>query len=288
MINVTPAVQDVLDSGSAWFADLYTFTLMSGAVLRYTSADAKVDWDGQTWLSATAAGAPLITRGSITFEAGLAVDQLELDIATDSTMLVGGLTWPAAIRAGLFDGASVSLNRAVGALNGPVAGIIPRFAGKVGPTNPGRGSSKMVVESLLAHLRAPVPRNTYQPSCANTLYDAACGLARSARETTVTVASVSADGLTIGLTGSLTAAAFEAGFARPVTGPAGNTGQQVTIKSNTVNSLLLLYPFPVALSQGDQIAIAPGCQKTLAACTAYANTARFRGHPHVPVPETVL
>lgn len=288
MISVTQAVQDVLDSGSAWFADLFTFTLRSGLVLRYTSADADVVWGGYTWQSKTVNGTPLIERGGITFDTGLAVDQLELSIHTDASMTVSGLPWPHAIRAGLLDGAEVILSRAVGPIGGAVAGVIPRFTGKVGPCNPGRVVSTLTVESLLAYLRAPVPRNVYQPACSNTVYDSGCGLDRVSRETAVTVTSVSDDGLNIGVSGTHTADFYLGGFALFLTGASGNLNQQVTIKSNSANSLVLLYPFPVALQVGNTLALAPGCQKTLAACTAYGNLARFRGHPHVPVPETLI
>lgn len=287
MISVTPEVEAVLASDAAWYADLFTITLVSGAVLRYTTADIDVKWAGETWLARTVDGAPLFERGDITFEAGLTVDQLEMTIQSDSTMTVSSLPWPQALRVGLLDGADVAVVRAVGFLGAGVAGIIPRFTGKVGPSNPGRMTSTVTVDSLLAYLRAPVPRNVYQPSCANTVYDTACGLNRAAHESTVTVTSVSADGLTIGISGTLTASAYVAGFAR-FTGLGGNVSQQVTIKDNGTGTLTLLYPFPAALVVGNTLAIAPGCAKTMAACTGYSNLPRFRGHPHVPVPETML
>jgi uncharacterized phage protein (TIGR02218 family) len=288
MITVTQPVADLLASGQAWYADLYTFRLVSGLVLRYTTADIDVSWAGNTWLSRNLDGSPLIERGDITFSLGLEVDSLELTISTDDSMTVSGLSWPHAIRVGLFDGAEVELVRAVGPLAGGVTGVIPRFTGKVGPCDPGRGKSKVTVESLLAYLRAPVPRNVYQPSCANVVYDAACGLSRAASETTVTVTSVSADGLTIGLANSLTSGRYLAGFARFVAADVGNAGQIVTVADNSANALTLLYPFPDDLLPGDLLAIAPGCAKSMSACVAFGNLQRFRGHPHVPVPETML
>lgn len=284
MIPVTPEVQAVLATGAAWYADLYTFALTSGLTLRYTTADIDVSWDGDTWLSR----GPLLSRGSLTYDTGLQVDQLEITVHTDATLTVSGLPWPHAIRAGLLDGAEVRLDRAISTLGGAVAGIVPRFTGRVGPSNPGRTVSTLTVESLLAYLRAPVPRNVYQPACANTMYDAACGLNRASNETVVTITTVSLDGHTLGITGAHLADAYLGGFARITASAAGNQGQQVTVKANGPNSLTLLYPFPVLPAPGDQLALAPGCAKTMAACTAYGNLPRFRGHPHVPVPETML
>lgn len=289
MISVTPEVEAVMASDSVWYADLFTFTLLSGDVLRYTSADCDVTWGGHTWLSRTFDGAPLIERGDITFETGLTVDQLDITVYTDEAMTISGLPWPHAIRVGLLNGARVELSRAVSLLGQPVAGIIPRFVGKVGPCNPGRMHSTITVESLLAYLRAPVPRNVYQPSCSNTIYDAACGINRAAHETVVTITSVSADGLTIGISGAtLAAGAYVGGFARFTGSAGGNANQQVTVKSNTASTLTLLYPFPSDLVITQQLAIAPGCAKTLDACRGYSNISFFRGQPHVPVPETSL
>lgn len=289
MIVVTPEVEAVMASGNAWYADLFTFRLLSGVVLHYTSADINVVWDGNTFLSKTLDGAPLIERGEITFETGLTVDQLEITIYTDESMTISGLKWPHAIRVGLLNGAEVEVSRAVAAIGEPIAGIIPRFVGKVGPCNPGRMLSTITVESPLAYLSAPTPRNVYQPSCSNTVYDNACGLNRAARETVVTVASVSADGLTVNVTGaSLADAAYVGGFARFATTNGGNVSQQVTIADNDGNEVTFLYPFPADLLIGDQLALAPGCPKTMNGCNAFGNIVRFRGDPHVPVPETAI
>lgn len=291
MIPVTDEVRAVLDSGAAWFADLYTIRLLSGETLRITSADINVRWDGEVWQSPAQANVPAIERGEITFEIGLTVDQLSITLDHTPDMLLSGMPWAMAIRVGLLDAAEVELVRAVGHFgSGVVAGIIPRFTGKVGPTDPGRSRSTVVVDSLLAYLRAPVPRNLYQPSCGNTVYDSACGLNRPSRETHVTVTSVSPDGLTVGISGAtLVANKYQAGFAR-YTSLGSNVAQEVTVWGNTSNTVTLLYPFPAPLLVGNTLALAPGCPKTITACQAFDAgwKDRFRGHPHVPVPETTL
>jgi hypothetical protein len=52
----------------------------------------------------------------------------------------------------------------------------------------------------------------------------------------------------------------------------------------------LIAPFPTAPASGDAFQIYPGCDKTLDAngCAKFANTARFRGFPYVPSPETAV
>lgn len=290
MIQLTAPVLTVLASGIAWYADLYTFTLHTGEVIRITSSDHDISWDGQVWASPAQSGAPLIERGDITFEAGLTVDQLTLTVYSDAGSKVSGMSWPAALRVGLFDGADVILQRAIGPLGGDVVGVIPRFAGKVGPCVPGRVSSTITVDSMLAYLRAPVPRNVYQPGCANTMYDAACGLNRAAYESIVTVVSITADALTVAVTPAMTASRYLGGFARFV-GTGANAGQQVTVSDNSESALSLLSAFPAPLSVGQTLAVAPGCSKSMAACEAHDATGwrdRYRGYPYVPEPETQL
>lgn len=282
----TQAVTAVKASGAAWRAELITFTLISGQVLRYTLADIDIAWNGNIWQSAAPYKAPIIERGEISFKAGLEVGQMDLTLTADETMTVLGLPWPHALRSGLLDGADVALSRAVGYLGGSVVGVTPRFTGKVGPCNIGRYQSTITVDSLLAYLRAPVPRNVYQASCTNILYDSACGLNRAAFERTVTVQSVSDDRLTISLVGNVQAGMYASGIARFL-GNGSNSGQQVTIRDNTATTLTLLYPFPDVISIGRQLALAPGCQKTRDSCNNFGNIARFRGQPHVPVPETM-
>lgn len=293
MIAVTEAVQAVLDSGAAWYADLYTFTLVSGQVVRITSADINVTWEGNTWLSKTRAAVPIVERGDIAFDLGLSVDQLELTMYHDLDTTISGMTWPMALRVGLLDAAEVDYVRAVGHFgSGEVAGVIPRFAGKIGPTDPGRTMSTLTVDSHIADLQAPVPRNVFQPSCSKTIYSPSCGINRASREVHVTIASVSPDGLTVGITGAaLVPGKYLAGFARFTGLAESNANQQVTVWDNDASSVTLLYPFPDLLSIGQTLALAPGCIKSIAACTEFDPAGwrdRFGGHPHVPVPETVL
>jgi hypothetical protein len=55
-------------------------------------------------------------------------------------------------------------------------------------------------------------------------------------------------------------------------------------------TIALLAPFPNAAAAGDAFTIYPGCDKTLDAngCAKFANTARFKGYPYVPDPQTAV
>ena len=70
-----------------------------------------------------------------------------------------------------------------------------------------------------------------------------------------------------------------AGFARSVrawTAPSGGGAGAFT----------LLSPFPFAPAPGDTFTAYPGCDKQLATCALFSNSANFGGMPFIPAPET--
>ena len=87
-------------------ADLFTFELRSGTVLRYTSADISLTING---IAYSALG-PLIERGSTSTSVGLDVDVLDMTIHATSTDLVDGVPFTRAALTGAFDGAEVTLD----------------------------------------------------------------------------------------------------------------------------------------------------------------------------------
>ena len=53
------------------------------------------------------------------------------------------------------------------------------------------------------------------------------------------------------------------------------------------STLSLLEPMPFDVLPGDYFIAYPGCDKTLATCTAFGNAPQFGGEPFIPVPETL-
>jgi len=86
----TPELIALLGSSTQFImADLYTITLASGTVLRYTSADVDTSHAGQTF----SARGPLIRRGQVRTVLGLEVDTLDITInasTTDSAHIIDG------------------------------------------------------------------------------------------------------------------------------------------------------------------------------------------------------
>lgn len=266
------------------YADLYTFTLQGGGIVRYTSADVQIVYGGNTF-----ARGPLISRSRTKLSIGISVDDLEVNISADSTVQVNGKALMTFLASGGLDGARLKLERAFMAdWSTAPAGTLVMFAGRVSDVTMGRYEARLVVRSDTELLDVKVPKNLYQPGCMNTLYDAACGKSRAALTVANAVAAAPAPTKSVfGSTLGQAASYFDLGVVTFTSG--ANSGISRTVKSFAAGGqVTLIAPFPFAPSAGDTFTIYPGCDKTQATCNSrFANLPRFRGQPFIPVPETV-
>jgi hypothetical protein len=170
--------------GNFWVADLFTFTLISGGTLRFTSFDQDVTVGGNTFSSL----GPFLNRTRIRSKIGLEVDDLDIEVVaapTNQLTVPGSGSQPvlAAIRAGVFDSARVLIERLfIPAISPSIdvsLGTIVMFAGSVGTATVRRASATLQVKSHLELLDVQMPRNLYQPGCRHTLFDSGCTLLKS-------------------------------------------------------------------------------------------------------------
>jgi uncharacterized phage protein (TIGR02218 family) len=264
-------------------ADLYTFTLLDGAVLRYTSADVPVPVNGITW-----GLGPIIKRARTQISIGINVDELDVNLSADASVQVAGKPLMAFIANGGLNGARLKLERAFRAnWVSPVVGTLILFTGRVSQVGMGRYEARIGVRSDTELLDVKVPKNLYQPGCMNTLYDGTCGLSQASL--TVSNAVTASPAPTVSFFDSTLGQAsgyFELGVVTFTSG--ANAGLSRTVKTHTTGGrITTIAPFPAAPAVGDTFNISPGCDKTVSRCTALGNVIRFRGQPFVPVPETV-
>lgn len=288
MKTASPTLITLLSTARAfWMADLYTFTLVDGTVLRHTSADIDITVDGRTFLHT----GPIIRRGRIRVAIGVSVDQLDLSISADATTLLSGLPWLQAISNGALDGAVVDLERAFAAspddaIAGTIAGAVLLFSGRVSDTSTDSITAKVSVRSFMELLNTPLPRNLYQPPCGNTLYDTGCGVSKAAFSVAGAVASGSTRQV---LNCALANAAGYFDIGEIVMTSGQNLGVIRTVKTYTPGVVNLAYPLPKPVTVGDTFTISPGCDLREVTCdTKFGNKPRFRGTPYVPVPETAI
>jgi uncharacterized phage protein (TIGR02218 family) len=275
-------------------ADLLTIILAGGTTYRFTSAPTNINSTSQAagpsdpTVYTFTSGGVTFTRGLTKIIVGLQVDDLALTLLTSPTRdTLGGIPWPAAARNGALDGARIVLERAfMPTWNDTSAGTLILFAGTVGPIQCTRSQIAVTVKSNINVLSNPMPRNTYQPGCIHTLYDAGCTLLQA----TFTVTNAAIAGSTASLVKSTLAAAsayYDQGVITFTSGVNNGLSRPVTSYSHTNGAVSVAPPFPAVPGVGDTFSIYPGCDKSQGTCSAkFANLAHFRGYPYIPVPET--
>jgi uncharacterized phage protein (TIGR02218 family) len=293
--TISAGLQTILAGNQFLVAELYSFTLIDGTVLRYGDYEPALPV-----LSANGhdypAGGLKFTRTRARQALGLEVGELDLEIFADpddSTSHVNGVSFQEFVRGGGLDGALVRVDRCFMSIWGDCAtnGTLPwivdsRFSVSV----LGRTTIKPTVKDLTELLNITMPRDVYQPGCLNTLYDLdTCTLVKSSFKVLGAV--------TAGSTASLIKtdvtshpSVFTLGTIKFTSGT--NDGLVRTVKNHfdnglSIGQLTVSLPLLAAPAVGDTFEAYPGCDKTQATCLAkFSNLANFRGQPFIPVPET--
>lgn len=271
-------------------ADLYTFTLGNGTVLRYTSAQQAIVHNGNTYLAAFLDSAPGFRRGNTSCSIGLNVDTLEVDILYDAATRINGLTPGAFVQAGGFDNAMLEVDVALAPnWTNPVAnGVVNLFTGIVSDITADAGMVKLNVSSQLIRLGTSFPRNYLLPQCNNALFDTVCALNAA---TYAVNGTVSGTGTLTTFNSNLTQADSYFALGRVVWLTGANAGLTSRVKAyaHASGAFTITYPLAQAPANGDTFTAYPGCDKTRGTngCAKFNNLIHFRGFPYVPTPETL-
>ncbi len=316
MRPATPALAAFLAAKrNAVVVDLYTFSLAGGMVLRYTAGNLPLAIPATSFADANSlnygtsgtrnfAVGPRFGRSKVTTKIGVEPTELDIAVYAGPNDLIGSFTWPAAVEAGFFDGATVELDRFVmppggDGVAGPVdtsLGAVVWFYGRVGEVEAGRSSIAVKVKSLLNLIaRQQMPRRLYQSSCTHVFGDAMCGYDRvNGRNAAVVATGAGATTITAIAGSSQTDIVVAAGVAgyygfgtcTGLTGAnAGISRGIISVATPTVIGLMQPFPFPIAA--GDTFQLLPGCDhNVIGTCRSpFNNLARFGGMPFIPPPE---
>jgi hypothetical protein len=314
--GVTPALVALLQGPAPVLAaDLYQFTLASGQLLCYGTADVAIVYGGNSY-----GGSVRFDRSQISLKAGLETDTLSVKCYATSDDLVNGVPFHQWLRQGGLDNADLLLRRAFfplpagwfaggwmnppGWLGGPLtapAGVIWLFDGLVTQVVTGGLQAEIKIDSHLYCLDRKIPRNIYQHLCNHTpelavpqpgqyLYGSGCGLLAAAYAAPGLVAAGSTIfQLNTNLTGRA-AGYFSLGKLQFTSGGLQGTwaGIQAQVGSGSGPiSLTLIPPLLGVPAVGDAFTAWPGCDRSLATCiNKFNNALNFRGFPWIPVPET--
>lgn len=200
-------------------ADLFTVSLATGTVLRWTSFEHDVSYSGNTWSSM----GPALQRSTWSSRNTTEVTEMEIILYSSGLDYADG-NIKKLIHDGLLDGAYLQLDRAFMPGGGDTSlGLITLFGGRMGKVEINAISAKITVEASNVLMQQNIPRNTYQLGCLHTLYDHGCKLDRAAHTATYAVASASQ--LTINYVSPVPPpvdpASYQLGVLRIMDGPAG-------------------------------------------------------------------
>lgn len=276
-------------------ADLYQFSLYNGpaaeTTLYYTSGDRSINWNGQNWLAPPAGPAfdRKDNKAKCHWKVGIEVDTLVFD-CIPGPALIGGEPFLSAVRQGVFDGAEMTLYRAFMPTYGNTSnGTVVMFAGRIAEIDASRSLATFSVNSHLELFNQQMPRNLYQASCVNTLFDASCGLSASAYAVSGTVAAGSTQSV---MNATLSQASGYFNLGKVVFTSGANLGFARTVQAYTKGSpgtVSFISPFPSAPAAGDAFTIYPGCDHLeTTCCNKYSNLVNFRGFPYIPQPATAV
>ena len=292
--------------------DLYTFVLVTGEALRYTAGNTPLTVPAAGFPSGSVnAGAdrtfalgPRFGRSKVTTKIGVEPTELDIEVFAGVDDLIGTLPFAEAVRVGLFDGATVELDRffapppsgTSSALDTSL-GCLLWFYGRVAGCEIGRSVIRINVKSLMNLLAIQqMPRRLYQASCGHVFGDAMCGYDRTLGhnaagtptgigQSTVTAATGTTQGFI-----TCTAPVPDYYIEGTIAGATGaNTGYSRTIVHTGDGSQIGLFkPFLFPIAVGDTFTVLPGCDHTTTGpngCQARDNLARFGGFPYIPPPE---
>ena len=289
---------------TAVVADLYTFSLPGGTVLRYSGWTTPLSIPGTSFpagsLNYNAATytdfalGPRFARCKITAKIGVEPTELDISVLAGAGDLVGALSFADAVRVGQFDGATVELDRLFappqsgGTAIDTSLGAIVWFYGRVAETDVGRSKIDIKVKSLMSLLAIQqMPRRLYQAACSHVFGDPMCSFNRSSMAATIAALSGSTQAAIVTSLAPSPTTLYDQGTIVGLTG--ANAGQTRTIVTLAGGTIALLKPFLFPVAVGHTFQLLPGCDHTVATCNGvFANLAHYGGMPYIPPPETAV
>lgn len=296
-----------LDANNRYqMADLVKITPVIGSPILITNADRDVTFtengSSVTYLSSEIG----FIRSNTSLKVGVEVDDMTITLfnLNPAYSPITNESLVSATIKGYFDNAQVIVSRAFfpetyGTTSTDY--IVWLFTGSIHEANPSRNSVNMTVKSELDKLNQTLPRNTYQPSCINTLYDANCRLNEANSTFSGTLVSYDTNTNTLIATLSVAKASNVFNLGTLIVNTGNNQYAYRQIRSSTAlnpqngtsisQSIVLTAPLAYSVSGGESLSLKLGCDKTATGtngCSIKNNSMNFRGFPDIPRVENAI
>ncbi|MCC1492749.1 DUF2163 domain-containing protein [Cognatishimia sp. F0-27] len=280
MKSINPDLQAHLDDGTTTLAWCWRIIRADGVTFGFTDHDRTLTFDGTNFEPESGLTASEVRSGS----------DLSVDAQDGEGVLTSDRITETDILDGRWDNAEVEVWRVNWA---ETSQRVLMRRGAIGQIRRGRLAFVAEVRSL-AHVLGQTVGLTFQATCDAALGDARCGidLENSAFRGIGGVIDLLRDrAFTASGLGSFTSGWFTFGTVEWTGG--ANVGRQAEIIAHDLTdgiAVLTLLEAPVrSIAGGDAFTIRAGCDKRIETCSAkFANTANFRGFPHIPGQDAVL
>jgi len=274
MKSLSPELQAHLDSGATTLCWCWRLTRRDGTRLGFTDHDHDVTFDGTTFEAAAG-----FTASEMRDSVGLSVDNLEVTSALSSDRLS-----ERDLAAGVYDDARVEIFRVNWSA---VEQRVLMRVGSLGEVRRAGLTFAAEVRGLAHYLQQPKGR-LYQFTCDADLGDARCKILLSDplyRGEGEIAGVASARQFTAAGLDDFASDWFSRGLLTFTSGAAD--GQAIEVRTHTktgsVVTVELWAPARGPLQTGQTFVVTAGCDKHLTTCKAkFANSANFRGFPHMP------
>jgi len=265
-------------------ADLYTFTLTNGQILRYTSADFDINYAGNIYSHKNAG----IARSDMSWQTGLSVDDVTVEMNPGMNDTIGSVPLAHAFRNGTFDGAEIQLDMAFykeGWENEPLI-LGKLFVGNVDVEEVSGSYVKLNIKSLTELLNTSFPSDIYQTACHYSLYGTGCNVARANFSEDLTIQKDSTKKQLI-CSPTKSDGYYQNGIVLFTNG--ANVNVKKSVKLYSSGMITLSTPLQYAPQVGNTFTIFAGCDKTMATCkNKFNNLDNFSGTPFIPSPDSSL
>lgn len=279
--------------------DLYTITLTSGFVLRYTDCLFDVVTGGNTFYCSRAQGIILNEAGDsgprARWTSDLNVGNWQVTIIPRPGDLIGAQPWLPAVRAGILDEATVRVDRGYIAawpsfptLTLVPVGTINVFFGRIAGIDFGRSVVQISMNDPRELLATDQPRNLYSAGCRYALFGPGCTLLKANFAAGGTVIDDDTSQTFMVTVASKPDGYYDLGEIAFLTGE--NAGLRMMVRRWLTSGLIsLLAPLPFDVEIGDTFNLYPGCDKTESTCvTKFNNRQNFGGFKYIPAPEAAI
>jgi len=274
MQQLEPALAEHLAGEVTTLATCWRVTRRDGVSQYFTDHDSDLAIGGDVYVARSG-----IVPSAVTSQAGLAVDNLELEGMLDSENIT-----QEGLLSGLYDHAELEIFMVN--YQAPDDGQLHVKSGWLGEVTLREGVFVVEVRGLSAALQQTIGE-VYTPTCRAQLGDARCKKSLVSYTHSGTVDSVENEFTFYDAARGEAAGYFSYGNITFTTG--ANAGLTMEIRDFGNGRFSLFLPLPNAVEPGDAYLAVAGCDKRIETCAArFANAVNFRGEPHLPGNDRIL